>query len=135
MTHFPHAESRHRRPHEKNLPRPRAATPAPRRSPCPLACSLDILGDRWTLLIVRDLFLGKTRFKDFTASPEGIPTNILSERLERLLRHGIVKQTPAGDGAKRLGYELTGKGAALVPLLKALRDWGLKWEKGTRAML
>lgn len=117
--------------------RPRAKQPAAdtRRSPCPVACSLDVLGDRWTLLIVRDLILGRTRFKDFTASPEGIPTNILSDRLERLLRHGIVEQVPASDGTKRLGYQLTMKGLALRPLLTAMRDWGLKWEKGTRVLL
>ena len=107
---------------------------AERRSPCPVACSLDIIGDRWTLLVVRDLFLGRSRFKDFTASPEGIPTNILSERLERLLLHGIVEQTAAADGTKRLAYRLTKKGKALGPVLVAMRDWGLEWEKGTRLM-
>jgi DNA-binding HxlR family transcriptional regulator len=105
-----------------------------RRSPCPVACTLDILGDRWTLLIIRDLFLGRSRFKDFGASPEGIPTNILSERLERLLRSEMVEQVPAGEGAKRLAYRLTAKGKALAPLLAAVRDWGLKWEKGTRVL-
>ena len=120
-----------------NATRPRARQSAAnlRRSPCPVACSLDLFGDRWTLLIVRDLILGRTRFKDFTASPEGIPTNILSDRLERLLRHGVVEQVPASDGTKRLAYQLTAKGLALHPLLTALRDWGLKWEKGTRVLL
>lgn len=103
-----------------------------RRSPCPIACSLDILGDKWTLLVVRDLILGRTRFKDFSESPEGIPTNILSDRLARLLEVGIVQQNPVDDGAKRLAYQLTKKGEALRPVLGALRDWGLKWEKGTR---
>jgi DNA-binding HxlR family transcriptional regulator len=97
--------------------------------------ALDVFGDRWTLLIVRDLILGRSRFKDFTASPEGIPTNILSERLERLLRHGVVKQVPADDGTKRFAYQLTAKGLALRPILMAMKDWGLKWEKGTRALL
>jgi DNA-binding HxlR family transcriptional regulator len=106
-----------------------------RRSPCPLACTLDILGDRWTLLVIRDLMLGRARFRDFSASPEGIPTNILSERLERLARHEIIRQVPAPDGTKRLAYALTKKGRALAPLLRAMRDWGLAWEKGTRAML
>jgi DNA-binding HxlR family transcriptional regulator len=105
-----------------------------RRSPCPVACSLDIFGDRWTLLIVRDLFFGRTRFKDFTASPEGIPTNILADRLERLLAHGVVEQIPAEDGTKRLAYRLTEKGEALRPMLKAMRDWGLAWDKSTRVM-
>jgi DNA-binding HxlR family transcriptional regulator len=109
-----------------------AATP--RRSPCPVACSLDILGDRWTLLVIRDLFLGRARFKDFTAAPEAIPTNILSDRLERLLDSGIIGQIPASDGTKRLAYELTEKGRALGPLLKAMRDWGLHWGKGTRIL-
>jgi DNA-binding HxlR family transcriptional regulator len=107
---------------------------AARRSPCPLACSLDILGDRWTLLVVRDLVLGRDRFRDFTASPENIPTNILSERLERLLEHDIVKQIPATDGTKRSAYQLTRKGEALKPVLAAMRDWGLKWEKGTKLL-
>jgi DNA-binding HxlR family transcriptional regulator len=106
-----------------------------RRSPCPVACTLDILGDRWTLLVVRDLFLGRARFKDFEGSPEGIPTNILSERLERLLHAGIVEQVPASEGAKRFAYQLTAKGKALAPVLVAIRDWGLKWEKGTRVLM
>jgi len=111
-----------------------AAVPPP-RSACPIARSLDILGDRWTLLIIRDLMLGRTRFRDFTASPEGIPTNILSDRLERLLRHHIVEQIPAHDGTKRLAYQLTDKGRGLHPVLKAMRDWGLKWDKSTRVLM
>lgn len=119
-------------PAKRSTARPPAA---PRRSSCPVSCSLDILGDRWTLLVVRDLLLGRTRFKDFAASPEGVPTNILSDRLARLLRHGIIEQIPASDGSRRLAYQLTAKGAALRPLLKALRDWGLRWEEGTEARL
>ena len=87
------------------------------------------------MLVVRDLFLGRSRFKDFSASPERIPTNILSDRLERLLRNELAKQIPADDGTKRLAYELTEKGRALGPVLLALRDWGLKWEQGTSASL
>ena len=111
------------------------AVASERRSPCPVACTLDLLGDRWTLLVLRDLFLGRTRFKDFEASPERIPTNILSERLERLLAAGIIEQVPVGEGAKRFAYQLTVKGKALGPLLVAIRDWGLKWEKGTRVLM
>jgi DNA-binding HxlR family transcriptional regulator len=106
-----------------------------RRSPCPVSCALEILGDRWTMLVVRDLFLGRERFRDFAGSPEGIPTNILSNRLDRLVEHKIVKRLPASDGTKRLAYALTKKGRALAPLLTSLRDWGLAWEKGTRALL
>ena len=105
-----------------------------RRSGCPIAFGLDIFGDRWTLLIIRDLFFGRTRFKDFTASPEGIPTNILTDRLQRLLTHGIIEQTRADDGTKRLAYRLTRKGKTLGPVLKAMRDWGLAWDKSTRVM-
>ena len=108
---------------------------AAQRSPCPVASALDIIGDRWTLLIVRDLFYGRTRFKDFAASPEGIPTNILSDRLERLLERRIIEQMPAADGTKRLAYRLTKKGKALGPVLKAMRDWGLAWDKSTRVLI
>jgi DNA-binding HxlR family transcriptional regulator len=105
------------------------------RSPCPVACVLDICGDRWTLLVIRDLMFGRSRFKDFSASPEGIPTNILSERLARLLRHGIAEQIPAATGSLRQAYQLTEKGHALKPLLKAMRDWGLQWEPNTKVGL
>jgi DNA-binding HxlR family transcriptional regulator len=104
-----------------------------RRSPCPVACSLDIVGDRWTLLVVRDLILGRSRFKEFLMSPEAIPTNILTDRLERLLEVGVIRHIPAQDGSRRLAYQLTKKGQALRPVLEAIRDWGLCWEKGTRA--
>ena len=106
-----------------------------RRSICPVACTLDLLGDRWTLLVVRDLWLGRSRFKDFAGSPERIPTNILSERLERLVKHGVAEKVPAADGTKRLGYQLTEKGKALGPILAAMRDWGLRWEPGTDARM
>jgi DNA-binding HxlR family transcriptional regulator len=95
---------------------------------------LDIFGDRWSLLIIRDLVLGSSRFREFVASPEGIPTNILAERLERLLRRGVVEQTPSGAGSKRLAYRLTKKGLALTPVLKSMRDWGLKWEPNTAVL-
>ncbi|MDZ4755627.1 MAG: helix-turn-helix domain-containing protein [Phycisphaerae bacterium] len=106
-----------------------------RRSPCPVACALDIVGDRWTLLVVRDLLLGRARFKEFSASPERIPTNILSERLERLRGAGVVERIPAADGTKRLAYRLTRKGLGLGPIVAAVRDWGLKWEPGTKAAI
>lgn len=106
-----------------------------RRSPCPVACALDLFGDKWTLLVIRDLVLGRNRFKDFTSSPEGIPTNILSDRLERLMQGGLIKQIPATEGGKRMAYELTEKGISLRPILMAIRDWGLEWEPGTEARL
>jgi len=100
-----------------------------------VACALDLFGDRWTLLIVRDLAIGRRRFRDFVCSPEGIPTNILSERLGRLLRGGVVRQIPVVDGGKRMAYELTDKGKALRPILLSIREWGLEWESGTRALV
>lgn len=105
-----------------------------RRSPCPLACGLDLFGDRWTLLVVRDLLFGAERFKDFSASPEHIPTNLLADRLNRLREHGIVEQVAAADGSRHPAYRLTAKGEGLRPVLEAMRDWGLKWEKGTRLL-
>ena len=109
--------------------------PPDRRSPCPVSCALDVFGDRWTLLVIRDLLLGKIlRFKDFLASPEGIPTNILADRLERLLKRQIVEQMPCEEGGKRLAYRLTPKGEALIPVLRAIKNWGLKWEEGTHLM-
>ena len=117
------------------ITKPQTAAMTARRSPCPVACSLDLFGDKWTLLVVRDLVLGRNRFKDFTASPEGIPTNILSDRLERLLDGDVIRQIPAADGSKRLAYELTDKGIALRPILRAMREWGLKWEPGTEAAM
>ena len=103
-----------------------------RRSPCPLACSLDVFGDKWTLLVVRDLIDGDRRFKDLAAGPEGIPTNLLSDRLARLVDKQIVRQVPPADGSKHLAYRLTPKGRALLPMLAAMRDWGLRWVPGTR---
>ncbi len=102
------------------------------RSPCPVARILDILGDKWSMLVIRDLMLGKTRFKEFISSPERIPTNILTDRLNRFLIHGIVEKVPISEGGKRFAYQLTKKGNALRPILKAMVNWGLKYEEGTR---
>ena len=113
----------------------RSEAASQRRSPCPVACALDLIGDRWTLLIIRDLFLGKSRFKDFVTSPENIPTNILADRLDRLLQSGLVRQVPVAPGGKHQAYELTLKGKALGSVLRELRDWGLEWEEGTAAMI
>ena len=105
------------------------------RSPCPVAASLDLFGDRWTLLIVRDLASGKTRFKEFVKSPEKIPTNILSERLNRLLQDKIIVHAKDPLGTKHKAYALTEKGEALFPILESIRDWGLTWKRGTRALI
>jgi DNA-binding HxlR family transcriptional regulator len=112
----------------------RSAKNSERRSPCPIACGLDIFGDRWTLLVLRDLVRGAERFKEFAASPEGIPTNVLADRLARLQEEGIVETVAAADGTRHPAYRLTEKGRALKPVLAAIRDWGLTWHKGTRVM-
>ncbi len=109
----------------------KSAKPQAHRSSCPLACALDIIGDRWTLLLIRDLASGSTRFKDFVASPERIPTNILSDRLERLIQEQMIVQVPISEGSKRLAYQLTSKGKALLPVMGAIQEWGVKWVSGT----
>jgi len=106
-----------------------------RRSVCPVACALDLFGDKWTLLIVRDLLSGKAHFKEFLASPEKIATNILSDRLARLVANGIVERYPSNDIAGREAYRLTEKGRALRGLMAQIRAWGLDYIEGTDARL
>ncbi|MFY9822679.1 MAG: helix-turn-helix domain-containing protein [Thermoanaerobaculia bacterium] len=94
------------------------------RSSCPIANALDLLGDRWTLLVIRDLlFAGKRRFGEFLTSPEGIPTNILSDRLRRLEESGVVTKVPYQLRPARYEYQLTDKGRDLFPVLRALMEW------------
>lgn len=100
----------------------RPANPA--RSDCPIACTLDLIGDRWTLLIVRDLMYGKRRFSEFLASGEGITTNILTERLNRLQRAGLAERSRYQQNPPRYEYRLTPAGRDLAPVLKAVFDWG-----------
>lgn len=104
------------------------------RSVCPIATALDVFGDRWTLLVIRDLACGKRLFKEFTASPEGIATNILSDRLERLVAGGFVVRTPE-SATGRDAYGLTERGRSLVPLLVAIAEWGVKHLPGTKPLL
>ena len=101
------------------------------RSPCPVSCALDLLGDKWTLLVVRDLLLGKTTYTEFQRSPEGIPTNILAERLKRLLEAGIIEKEEYQQRPVRYAYKLTAKGRDLYPVLSAMIDWGNRYVEGT----
>ena len=94
------------------------------RSACPAAGSLDILGDRWSLLIIRDLLMGKRRYADFQASPEGISTNILADRLKRLQEFGIVEKRSYQVKPTRYEYNMTRRGADLIPILQELCRWG-----------
>jgi DNA-binding HxlR family transcriptional regulator len=106
-----------------------------RRSVCPVACTLDLLGDKWTLLIVRDLLSGKAHFKEFLASPEKIATNILAERLARLASNGLIERYPSSGVAGRGAYRLTEKGRSLRGLMLQLKTWGLDHIDGTDARL
>jgi DNA-binding HxlR family transcriptional regulator len=97
------------------------------RSPCPIACSLDLFGDRWTLLVIRDMmFFKKQRFEEFLESPEGISTNILASRLKSLEEMGLVEKKPYGNHSRRMNYQLTERGKSLRSVLKAMISWGLK---------
>tara|TARA_R110002050_G_scaffold212743_1_gene348916 strand:- start:233 stop:661 length:429 start_codon:yes stop_codon:yes gene_type:complete len=94
------------------------------RSNCPLSSSLDIIGDKWTLLIIRDmLVLKKTTFKDFENSEEKIAASILAARLKWLLQHGIVTKHKLPDNKKTNIYLLTGKGLSFAPVIFELLVW------------
>jgi DNA-binding HxlR family transcriptional regulator len=104
------------------------------RSVCAVANSLDIVGDKWSLLVVRDLLHGKRTYGELANSPEGIPTNILADRLKRLDGAGIVTSTPYQERPVRYAYALTPKGRALGEVLLALVRWGKKHIPGTVAL-
>ena len=108
------------------------AFPVEFRSTCPVASMLDIVGDKWTLLVVRDLFLNKHRYGDFLTSPEAIPTNILADRLKRLEASGIVKREMYQDNPPRAEYFLTTRGSDLAPVLHAMLKWGELYIPGVK---
>ncbi len=100
------------------------------RSGCPVSIGLEIFGDRWSLLIVRDLMVrGFRRFKDFLESGEGIATNVLADRLRKLESAGILSTRTDPDDARRVLYRLTEKGIDLAPTLLDLLVWGAKHEQ------
>lgn len=96
---------------------------------CSIARSLDLVGEWWTLLILRDVFLGVRRFEDFVTRL-GIARNVLTNRLDRLVEAGILERRPYDEGRGRFDYVLTEKGRALWPVLVALRQWGDQWVLG-----
>lgn len=106
-----------------------------KRSPCPVACTLDLIGDKWTLLIIRDMFFGRAYFKDFGKSPERIATNILSDRLAKLVEWGLVEKYTPNDAKGRDAYRLTKRGKSLRPVLRAIAKWGLSEIEGTSAAI
>ena len=102
-----------------------------KRSPCPAACTLDLLGDKWTLLVVRDLLLGQHTYKALQMSPERIPSNILADRLKRLEREGVLQKELYQERPPRYEYHLTEKGQRLGPVLLAMMTWGSTYVAGT----
>jgi DNA-binding HxlR family transcriptional regulator len=102
-----------------------------KRSSCPAACALDVAGDKWTLLVVRDLLRGRHTFKEILEADEGIPTNILADRLKKMGRRGLVTAKPYQARPVRWRYELTAKGRDLGHVLAAVARWGKKHIKGT----
>lgn len=93
------------------------------RSGCPIATTLDIVGDRWTLVILRDMIGGKSRFSEFLDSPERITTNVLTDRLALMQAAGLVNKELYQQRPKRFRYVLTEKGEALLPLLQEICRW------------
>lgn len=102
------------------------------RSHCPIANVLDLIGDKWSLLIVRDLFLGKSRYVEFAQSVENIPTNILANRLKRLEAAGLVERTSYCQKPPRHQYRLTSKGRDLLPVLEAMEQWACRHIEGVK---
>ena len=102
-----------------------------KRSLCPLTNVLDVFGDKWTILIVRDIMLGKERYQEFLSSPEKISTNILAERLKRLLYADIIVRRAYRYKPVRYEYILTSRGEGLKSVLQVLATWGLKNFPGT----
>jgi DNA-binding HxlR family transcriptional regulator len=96
-----------------------------RQKGCPVARTLDVIGERWTILLLRDLFLhGPRRFQDFQESLAGVAPNTLSARLKELETQGLVARSLYSEHPPRLEYHLTEKGKSLGPVLKAIREWG-----------
>jgi len=102
------------------------------RSPCPIANTLDLVGDKWSLLVVRDLLRGKATYSELVNSFERIPTNILADRLRRLEAAGIITSSAYQERPVRYAYTLTEKGAELGDILRALVQWGKRHIPGTR---
>ena len=96
-----------------------------RQTSCPVARTLDVIGERWSILVVRDLLLhGPRRFQDFQESLTGMAPNTLSARLKTLEAQGVIASRFYSEHPPRLEYQLTEKGKSLGPVLKALKSWG-----------
>ena len=104
------------------------------RSPCPIASTLDLVGDKWSLLIIRDMLHGKRTYGELLDSPERIPTNILADRLKRLEQAGIISRSAYQERPVRHAYALSDKGRDLGEVLLALVRWGKRHIPGTRTL-
>jgi DNA-binding HxlR family transcriptional regulator len=111
--------------------------PPKRRSGCPLNASVEMLGDRWSLLIVRDMMIrGLQTYKEFLESDEHIATNILADRLRKLEAHGIITTQPDATDGRKLTYLLTPKGVDLAPVLAEMVLWAARHEEtGNQALV
>jgi DNA-binding HxlR family transcriptional regulator len=96
------------------------------RSRCAVASALDLIGDRWSLIIIRSLFVGHSRYGEFLKDPEGISTNILADRLRQLECAQLIERRPGPEAGGHARYRLTRKGADLLPALQALAHWGFQ---------
>ena len=104
------------------------------RSNCPINFILETFGDRWTLLVIRDLmFHGKRYYGEFLASDEGISTNILADRLQRLEQDGVIDKETDPDNRSRAIYRLTQKGRDLLPVMLEITAWSGKYDSKTNA--
>jgi DNA-binding HxlR family transcriptional regulator len=101
------------------------------RSGCPIATTLDLVGDRWTLVLLRDMLNGKTKFSEFLTSPERITTNVLADRLLKMEAAGLVKKRPYQTRPERFAYALTPKGRALHPVVREMCRWANAHVPGT----
>jgi DNA-binding HxlR family transcriptional regulator len=104
------------------------------RSNCAVASTLDIVGDKWSLLVIRDLFEGKKTYGELLVSGEHIPTNILADRLRRLDEAGIIEKSAYQERPVRFAYALTAKGRDMGDIVLALVRWGRKHIPGTHAL-
>jgi DNA-binding HxlR family transcriptional regulator len=104
------------------------------RSNCAVASTLDIVGDKWSLLVIRDLFAGKSTYSELLATDERMPTNILADRLRRLEDAGIIERNAYQERPVRFAYTLTPKGRDMGEILIAIVRWGRKHIPGTVAL-
>lgn len=103
------------------------------RSQCPIATTLDLVGDKWTLLLIRDIGLfGKHRNKDFQDAREKIPSNVLADRLRRLVSAGLVQKRLYQEHPPRYEYHLTESGKGLIPVIKAMAQWADRHIEGVK---